>query len=529
MATVSLQASGSSDTLVMMNGVPVTLPGGTPIDLSLINLSGVERIEVLPGGSSIHGSRAIGGVVNIITRSADDTQSNAEFSVGSFGTLKGAYSASASRKNGSDYWQVSAFTTKGDYRFRTVNGLERTRENNDAHRLNLLWQQQRYSADELRTAFVSSAAMRRGVPGFAEFPTPQAVLVEQTLTCGWDLFRPQPEKGWAQEYSIGLVQGYTRFKDDLPAKGGPIRSCAADASLYFKTVLARQQKDGRIEESFSATGNAMAASDYGNPSRATGQIGILREWSSGGFSLTPSAALNFCSDMPAQGTGELRVEWKSGNGISVNVAEGRSFRYPEFAELYFPSQGFISGNPNLRSEHAVSISAGMGIERGSSSLHIAAFDRRQHDLIRFLPVSSALLKPMNTGVSRAKGFEADCAFHLAPCLSSDISYAYTRASYSQSGLDFTQTPRNRFTGSLHYIKGGWDCSATVVRESSQLADLFGSVIVPAQQNVDLALSRELGSGRLELTINNLLGADNRDFHDFPLTGRAFEVKFIKTL
>ncbi len=528
-ATVSLRASGSSDTLVMLNGVPVTMPGGTPIDLSLISLSGVERIEVLPGGSSIHGSRAIGGVVNIITRSTDGAGRNVEFSVGSFGTLKGSYSSGDIRKNGSDYWQVSAFTTKGDYRFRTVNGLERTRDNNDAHRLNVLWQQQRYSANSLRTAFVSSAAMRRGVPGFAEFPTPQAELVEQTLTCGWDLFKPQPEKGWAQEYSIGLAQGYIRFKDDMPSMGGPIRSRAADASLHVKTIFARDRKDGRIEVCLSSSGNAMAANDYGNPSRVTGQVSLLREWRTGDFTLIPSAAINLCSDMPAQGTGELRAEWKPSRGISLNASVGRSFRYPEFTELYFPSQGFIAGNPHLRAEHADSVSAGLGIEQGASSLHFSVFDRRQHDLIRFLPVSASLLKPMNTGDSRAKGIEADCAFELTPCLTADVSYAYTRASYSQSGLDFTQTPRNRFTGSLHYIDGGWDCSATVVRESSQLADLFGSVIVPAQRRLDIAVARELGVGRLELSIDNLLNANNRDFHDFPLTGRTIEVKFLRKL
>jgi iron complex outermembrane recepter protein len=68
---VNLRGIGSDATLVLMNGHRVA-PGnvdGNFVDLSMIPLSAVERVEIVTdGASAIYGSDAVGGVVNIIMR-----------------------------------------------------------------------------------------------------------------------------------------------------------------------------------------------------------------------------------------------------------------------------------------------------------------------------------------------------------------------------------------------------------------------------------------------------------------------------
>jgi len=69
-AEVSLRGLGSDNTLVLLNGqrLPTDAVTGA-VDLNLIPMAAVERIEVLKdGASAIYGSDALGGVVNIITR-----------------------------------------------------------------------------------------------------------------------------------------------------------------------------------------------------------------------------------------------------------------------------------------------------------------------------------------------------------------------------------------------------------------------------------------------------------------------------
>ncbi len=71
-AGISLRALGSGRTLVLIDGrrAPTAPNVGSGQDLNAIPLAAVERIEILSdGASAIYGSDAIGGVVNIITRS----------------------------------------------------------------------------------------------------------------------------------------------------------------------------------------------------------------------------------------------------------------------------------------------------------------------------------------------------------------------------------------------------------------------------------------------------------------------------
>ncbi len=72
--TISLRGLGATRTLVLLNGRRVGPAGirGTvgPVDLNVIPSAMVERFEILKdGASSIYGSDAVAGVVNIITKS----------------------------------------------------------------------------------------------------------------------------------------------------------------------------------------------------------------------------------------------------------------------------------------------------------------------------------------------------------------------------------------------------------------------------------------------------------------------------
>ncbi len=67
---ISLRNLGAARTLILMNGRRLPISTSGLADISKIPAAAVERIEVLKdGASSIYGSDAIAGVVNIITRS----------------------------------------------------------------------------------------------------------------------------------------------------------------------------------------------------------------------------------------------------------------------------------------------------------------------------------------------------------------------------------------------------------------------------------------------------------------------------
>ncbi|MDZ7795580.1 MAG: TonB-dependent receptor plug domain-containing protein [Candidatus Marinimicrobia bacterium] len=69
MKTLSLRGTSAGHVLVMVDGQQINNPQNGEVDLALISLDHVERIEVLRGGASaIYGSDAIGGVIQIINK-----------------------------------------------------------------------------------------------------------------------------------------------------------------------------------------------------------------------------------------------------------------------------------------------------------------------------------------------------------------------------------------------------------------------------------------------------------------------------
>ncbi len=69
-AEINLRGLGADNTLVLLNGqrLPSDAVNGA-VDISMIPMAAVERVEILKdGASAIYGSEALGGVVNIITR-----------------------------------------------------------------------------------------------------------------------------------------------------------------------------------------------------------------------------------------------------------------------------------------------------------------------------------------------------------------------------------------------------------------------------------------------------------------------------
>lgn len=88
-----LQGGSASYTLILVDGMAINDPSGTggTYDLRSIPLNNVEQIEILKGSqSTLYGSDAIAGVVNIITRKPSDqaVRGSGEFSYGSHNSIQ---------------------------------------------------------------------------------------------------------------------------------------------------------------------------------------------------------------------------------------------------------------------------------------------------------------------------------------------------------------------------------------------------------------------------------------------------------
>lgn len=83
-----VRGAGSAYAVVLIDGILVNNPAGAAFDLRMISIDQVERIEILKGGqSTIYGSDAVAGVVNIITKKGGKN-GNSVYGVASYGSYK---------------------------------------------------------------------------------------------------------------------------------------------------------------------------------------------------------------------------------------------------------------------------------------------------------------------------------------------------------------------------------------------------------------------------------------------------------
>ena len=63
-----MQGLDAAYTVILIDGMPVIGRSFGTLDLNRISLSNIERIEIIKGASSsLYGSHALGGVINLIT------------------------------------------------------------------------------------------------------------------------------------------------------------------------------------------------------------------------------------------------------------------------------------------------------------------------------------------------------------------------------------------------------------------------------------------------------------------------------
>jgi outer membrane receptor protein involved in Fe transport len=225
--------------------------------------------------------------------------------------------------------------------------------------------------------------------------------------------------------------------------------------------------------------------------------------------------------------------------LKANVE--RSYRVPNFDELFFPDKGFIRGNPALEPEDAIGFDAGfeIALERlgplRDVALEAAYFRNDIDDSIVFVLINPFTVAPVNTGAATSQGVEAGLGFGLTPWLRFSGNYTFLDATLDATGTPLPGRARNELGGRAQL--GPPSGVAKLVFEAiwtdqipttfTGLTKISGRTVLNASVSLNLARVARLARWLplrdcvLSFGTNNLLDVSVRDAMFFPQPGRAF--------
>jgi len=531
--SIFIRGSSTTSVLVLLDGVPISPASNEDIDLGSLSTAGVRRIEIVEGGgSTLYGTSAVGGVINIITSVPRGTY--LEASDGSLGDRDVRVGAGNGRFGASFERHVASNVYDYPATFSPVTGLTPggTRTNADAQQSAArLSYDMTFGNNFTARIRLGSDDIKIGVPGSLQFgATPDAR--QNTSRDDGHIEITQSGEHHATTLTVGASTQRLAFADP----NSPPESDTIDgrSQISLRHVISSDQWtfNGGLDfsresavltntELFDANFNpigfltfgeaqsesaAYAQEQYAGPSGVRAYAGLRAERDSPlGSVIAPSAGLALPLDS------SLRL-----------VANGAgSFRVPTIIDRYFP--GF--SNPNLKPERS---GDGDLTLKDDSILGGASFGWFMREVSNLIALDSTFT-PQNVAHASIRGFQG--IVHTQPYngVVANLSVTDTyRALNLSAGVPAT---RLAFTPVVTATVGAEHPMGTGNFGFGVQANIFGPHLESTTVNNDgqttadaYARERIARDTILSLRVRNLGNERYMPFLGYPAAGRTFELE-----
>lgn len=536
---LDLRGFGQRNTVIMIDGRPIYEPYFGTMDLSLIPVTNVEKITISRGVSTaLYGPNAMGGVINIITKTAYKPGASVNYGSGNhrkaavqMGKKAGAFAMSMI----AGYDQADGFPVSRAFA-RVRDGAEKLRPNSD-WRSSSLDGRISYQAKNLHTLSFSL-----GMIDAAKGVAPQV-----------DAFRPRywrfPE--WKKKYadfsaSFTLpaeMKLRTKFYLDryenrlVNYKSGLYQTPTWESSYRNFVLGGYTYLDKHFSQKHFLTTGFLLKEDY-----AKIQPDVQKTWENyqaktyslvfqDKFSLHAKSSVTLGSsyDILSLPDGGKEVSFNPQGGlvykpsqkISVYIMLGKKTRFPTLKENH---QATLD-NIHLKPEKAISYD--FGIRRSSGNIFFSGtfFYSRAEDLInrknRYSPFE-------NIDLARMLGFESDLNFRVNSSHFARLQYVYLDAKDLKKNRTLDYRAKHKIIFSDHIkVKNFFDLTFSADYLSKRSFNDRGKTkSLPGYFILDLRMAKQIaGNTTISLTVQNLTDKLYEDEAGFPGQGRTIQFGF----
>ncbi|MDZ4713786.1 MAG: TonB-dependent receptor [bacterium] len=431
--TISMNGLGAEHTLVLLNGVKLNSTQNNQIDLNTISKDNIESIEILNNGSSsVYGSEAIGGVINIITTGNSSGKLNLKLNgqAGSYNQkkLSASLKKNAGPLNLSFDYSTERSPNNYDYYFNNgIRKLLKDRQNSNYDFTNYSMNIGLNSGMDARINLYSSYSdQMRNFPG---------------IETGSEASRStQKDRNWISSLSfekkfnkVIRLTTQINFQNNLSKYNDKVLTDSYYKNLYYSnsTQVNYINKNIQLVTGFDLSYARLYSNEVD---------GGVKRWQPGIYAASeidmseklkifPSVRYDYISDINKSAvSGKLGINFKPFKKTNLNfkTSAGNNFASPTFNELYWNDLG----NRSLSPESSVNIDFGAiaSFETISQNvLEVTYTYIEAKDKIVWSPNSNGLWTPKNIlrSVSNVIGVSFDSKKIIARDLMIDIGASYS--------------------------------------------------------------------------------------------------------
>ncbi len=530
---LSLQGIPGEGVKIMVDGVPLVGRQNGVLDLSQVNLSNIERVEIIKGPmSAIYGSDAMGGVVNLITK----TNQTEKYDI----NLKGYYESvgqyNVSLNGGVHLGKSQVFVSAGRNFFGGYSVVDTERHKD--------WlPKEQYFADAKYIYTTGKFKISAGLSFFRELmldrgnrePNTTYAFDEHLLT-----FRPVgtlaatiPIKDYSKIDLLLAYSGYVNFvnyyKKDLVTLAENViydPGQPQDTSIYHDIV-------GRAVYTLTAR-NRIVSCQFGvdinqeytvqnTLSNGKQQMGDYAVFGSVlikpviGLDIQPALRFGYNTKFNTPLIPSINIKYDIDNHFSVRASYGIGYRAPSLQELYLDfhdSNHNINGNDSLRPEkgNSVNLDLTYRIQHGKHSfkLNPSGFFNKITNKIDYLLINASsspqVYEEFNLNQYTNAGGELSAEYKWDRLsIGSGLTYTWYKISITGTSPTYINAPAT--TAKVSYLIPKAEVKVIVMYKYTGRTPLSafagGNETEYGTRNpfntLDVSLSRDFWKDRIQLT------------------------------
>ena len=512
-----LRGTNSNQVLVLIDGVRVSSVSTGATALNTLLPDQIERVEIVRGNvSSLYGSEAIGGVVQIFTRKGSNS---ARVSAGSNNRREA--SANLARTVGdttlrvgvSDFWESGFSRARARYvpaPF-VFGAADNDRDAARSQTVNAGLTQRVAAGHELGlTAFNTRLDTQfDGTGGDHSVQTQSAFSV-------WS------ENRLAQVWNSRVQASLGRDRLEVDQSGVPGDHFYTD-NRQLDWINLVDVAGGTLRAGVSGLWQSLDTNQaYSRTDRSVGSAYAGYTASVGAHDVQANLRHDRYSDFGGASTGLIGYGWRFAPGWRASGSVSTAFRAPTFNELYGP----FGGNPALAPERARNAELALAYEGGIGRVRLTGFVWRTRDLVDYVftpgPGGGSYL-PFNVNRAANEGAELTWAGRVAGL---DAGVAVTAQNPRDEATGASLLRRSRLSGSatLGQRVGAFDWQAEVLSSAARPdVDVasFTRTEVPGYAVLNASVGWRLAPAwKLGLKLANLTDRDYSLVHGYNTQGRG---------